>query len=142
MSTTPGTASERVWVENDMATERNQQGEYWIASVEELAEDGSRVIEEIEGQEIAVFHIDGEYYALANYCVHQGGPVCEGGLTGRTGVGEDGWELTFEDEGKIITCPWHHWQFDVTTGKDIACNRYTIPTYDVRVEDGEVYVVR
>jgi len=107
-----------------------------------MENDGDRVIEEIDGQEIAVFRVDGEFYAVANYCVHQGGPLCEGGLTGRTGIGEDGWTWTFEDEGKIITCPWHHWQFDVTTGVNTSSDRYRVPTYEAFVEDGEVYVSR
>jgi nitrite reductase/ring-hydroxylating ferredoxin subunit len=113
-----------------------------IASVDEFTEEGDRIIEEIGGQEIAVFYIDGDYHAVANYCVHQGGPLCEGGLTGRTGVGADGWQWTFQDEGEIITCPWHHWQFDVTTGASVASDRYAVPTYDIQVEDGEIYVLR
>lgn len=116
--------------------------EYRIATVDELENDGDRVIEEIEGQEIAVFRFDGEFFAVANYCVHQGGPLCEGALTGQTGIGEDGWTWTFEDDGKIITCPWHHWQFDVTTGVNTSSDKYRVPTYDVHVKDGEIFVSR
>jgi nitrite reductase/ring-hydroxylating ferredoxin subunit len=117
--------------------------EHEIATVEELSNDGDYVIEEVKGQEIAVFRIEGEYYAVANYCIHQGGPVCEGGeLTGHLDVAENDWDWTYEKEGKIISCPWHAWKFDVTSGKNIADERYSVPTYDVIVRDDTVFVKR
>ena len=113
-----------------------------VATVEELADDGSRVIAEIEGQEIAVFHLDGEYYALANYCVHQGGPLCEGKIRGQMTAGADGWSWEFDEENKVVECPWHGWLFDVTNGRNTANPNDRTPTYDVEVDDGDVLVVR
>lgn len=113
-----------------------------IAAEEELSEDGSRVIAAVDGLEIAVFRIGGELYAAANYCVHQGGPLCEGGLRGRYGVSDGDYEWTYDTTEKNIVCPWHGWKFDLTTGKNINDSRYTVPTYDVEVDDGGVYVVR
>lgn len=115
---------------------------YKVASVDELREEGSRAIADIHGQEIAVFHIDGEYYAVANYCAHQAGPLCQGDLTGHMVGGDDGWEWNYEEKEKAVTCPWHGWKFDVTTGRNIKDERYAAPTYDVEVEDGDVYVLR
>jgi len=112
-----------------------------IANVEEFDGDGDRVIGEVDGLEIAVFRIDGKYYALANYCVHQGGPLCEGELTSRVTVDEDGWERIEEGESTVL-CPWHGWMFDVTTGRSVDDERYAVPTYDVEVEGGDVFVVR
>jgi nitrite reductase/ring-hydroxylating ferredoxin subunit len=54
-------------------------------------------------------------------------------------VSADGWQWTFQDEGEIIICPWHHWQFDVKT---VASDRYAVPTYDLQVEDGEIHLLR
>jgi len=113
-----------------------------VASEEDLPEDGTRVFAEIEGIEIAVFRIEGEYHALANYCVHQGGPLCEGELRGRYGIGEDGWEWTYDPVEKNVLCPWHGWRFDVTTGRSVDHERYATPTFDVEVDDGELYVRR
>lgn len=106
-----------------------------------LAAEGSRVIVEVEGREVAVFNVDGEYHALPNHCIHQGAPLCEGELTGRMTVDDD-WEWVWEDEGTVITCPWHAWKFDVTTGKNVKDDRYRLPQYEVEVEDGTVYVRR
>lgn len=113
-----------------------------VATVEDLSEDGSRAFAELDGIEVAVFRIEGEYYAVANYCVHQGGPLCEGDLRGQYGVGDDGWEWTYDSTEKNVHCPWHGWRFDVTTGRNIDESRYAVPTYDVEVEDGEIFVRR
>jgi len=52
--------------------------------------------------EIAVFNIDGKYYAISNTCQHQGGPLSEGIL---------------DSEKKVVTCPWHAWKYSVIDGK-------------------------
>lgn len=113
-----------------------------VADEDQLSTDGSRVIVDVEGVEIAVVRFDGEYYALANHCIHQGGPLCEGDVTGLTTVGEDGWEWDYDPAQKYVRCPWHGWIFDVTTGENVDADRYVTPTYDVEVEDGELFVVR
>ena len=74
-------------------------------------------------KEVALFLIDGQVYATSNACPHQGGPLAEGQL-----------------EGKIVTCPWHNWTWDVTTGKNSEDPRSTLPTWPCRVEGGKVLV--
>jgi nitrite reductase/ring-hydroxylating ferredoxin subunit len=115
---------------------------YAIADVEEFDGDGSRVIAEVEGQEIAVFRHEGEYYALANFCIHQAGPLCEGALSGSISTDEDGWDWVYDDEERYIVCPWHGWMFDIETGRSPKDERYAVPTYDAVVEHGTVYAVR
>lgn len=115
---------------------------YRVATVEDLATEDSRVIAEVDGQEIAVFRHGGEYHALANYCVHQAGPLCEGALSKRLDVGDDGWTWEYEaNASKNIVCPWHGWTFDISTGENVDDPRYSVPTYDVTVEDGDIYVI-
>ena len=101
-------------------------------------ERGERVFVEVEGREIAVFRTDDGFHALLNYCVHQGGPVCEGLVSGTLGVEDD--ELVYEKAGKVVSCPWHGWEFDVETGTHLADSSYRLPTYEVEVDDGEVYL--
>lgn len=113
------------------------EGEHRIGDVEELDE-ADRVIADVEGREIAVFEVDGEYHGVANYCVHQSGPLCEGELVGTTSRTETSW--TYEDDQRTVVCPWHGWAFDVTTGYNVQDDRYAVPTYDVEVRDGGLYV--
>ncbi len=115
---------------------------YAVADESALVNEGDRAFVDADGVEIAVFNIEGEYHAVANYCVHQGGPLCEGELRGQFGMGEDGWEWTYDDTERTVVCPWHGWKFDLVTGKSVTDERYAAPTYDVEVEDGTVYVCR
>lgn len=113
-----------------------------VAEVSELSEDGDRIIEVVEGTEVAVFLINGEYHAIANYCPHIAGPLCEGKLMGSIKGSKDGSGFDYNEEEKIIVCPWHGWQFDITTGTNNQTSRYAVPTYDVEIENGEIYVMR
>lgn len=122
------------------ATDQETTERYKIATVDEIAEDGSYVVEEIRGREIGVFNADGEYRAIANFCVHQSGPLCEGGLTGRYTVGDDGWEWHYDDSQKVVRCPWHNWGFDLESGINIKDDRYAVPTYEVEVDGDDIYV--
>lgn len=102
---------------------------------------GERVIKEIRGREIAVFNMDGEYHALANYCIHQAGPLCEGNTPYRLEADETG-GLSVDKSGRNVACPWHGWEFDIKSGHNLARpDDYRVPTYDIVVEDDELYVV-
>jgi nitrite reductase/ring-hydroxylating ferredoxin subunit len=72
---------------------------------------------------VALFNVDGAYYALDGICPHQGGPLGKGSLSGR-----------------IVTCPWHGFQFDVVTGQHQTSRSLVHPTFPVKVEDGDVWV--
>lgn len=107
-------------------------------------EPGERHIIETDGGSIGVFNVDGEYYAVANRCAHQGGPVCTGKQQGAleaefTGPGERVREA-FSDDVPAIACPWHGWEYDLRTGAHIGDDDYAIPTFGTVVEDGVVFV--
>ncbi len=112
-----------------------------VAKTADFEHDGDRVFVEIDELEVAVFRIDGEFHAIVNYCPHQGAPLCEGELTGESTVDED-WNWTYDEVERHVRCPWHGWMFDVTTGRSTGSKKYRMPTYDVGVEDGMVYVLR
>jgi len=111
-----------------------------VIEADKLAEN-DHVLIEIEGLEIAVYNTDEGYYAVSNYCVHQGGPICEGPLSGTLVENEQG-ELEYDRENKIVSCPWHGWEFDVTSGEHVCRPSYKLPTFDVEVHDGYIYVRR
>ncbi len=70
-----------------------------VAKTEDLAP-GQGMMIEAGGKKIALFNVDGDYYAIDDTCTHHGGPLSEGELA-----------------GKEVTCPWHGAVFDVTTGE-------------------------
>jgi nitrite reductase/ring-hydroxylating ferredoxin subunit len=85
---------------------------------------GQKKLVRHQGQEFALFHIEGALYAVANACPHSTGPLVEGRLA-----------------GKIVTCPWHGAQFDLSTGE--CCSgpaTKDVATYPVHIKDGTIYV--
>jgi len=93
-----------------------------VAKVSDLAA-GSGMVVDVDGKAVALFNVGGTFYAIDNTCRHQGGPLGEGTL-----------------EGKVVTCPWHVWEYDVTTG-ELAANRdIKVETYAVQVEGDAVKV--
>jgi nitrite reductase/ring-hydroxylating ferredoxin subunit len=86
------------------------------------AGEGLRV--EIDDEPIAIWNVDGEYYATTDTCSHEESSLTEGDL----------W-------GGVIECALHGAQFDVRTGDVLSLPAiFPIATYPVKVEDGEVYL--
>lgn len=95
---------------------------------------GSRRIVEAEGRSIGVFNVHGSYYALRNSCPHQAAPLCLGAVKGMTMPCKPG-EYIWAREGEIVRCPWHGWEFDITTGRSIFNpHKMRVKTYEVTVE--------
>ncbi len=76
-----------------------------------------------EGRIFAVYNVDGEFRVLDGICAHAGGPLGKGILN-----------------GKIVTCPWHGWQFDVTNGQHCLNSLLCQPSYAASVVDGMVTI--
>ena len=94
-----------------------------VARVGEIAEGGRKLVR-IDDSELAVFLLQGEYYALDDVCTHDGGPIAEGAL-----------------EGDVIECPRHGAKFNVKTGAVLALPAISpVPTYAVRIEGDEIQV--
>ena len=99
---------------------------------------GTRRIVEVRGRSIGVFNVDGAYYALRNTCPHQGGPLCQGTLTGTMIPSEPG-NYVYGMKNRVLRCPWHCWEFDITTGKMIFVpDPLRVKTYDVGIEPPSV----
>jgi nitrite reductase/ring-hydroxylating ferredoxin subunit len=106
--------------------------------------EGERLVVELEGREIGVFNVDGEYYAYTNWCAHQAGPCCEGPITGTSKARFDAEslevELSWVKEGEILNCPWHGWEYDVTNGECLSRAGISLVSHPVSVEDGQLVV--
>jgi len=80
---------------------------------------GKRKIVTIKDRSIGVFNVGGRYFSLHNRCPHRGAPLCEGRLVGLLTASEP-YAPALEREGEILRCPWHGWEFDITTGRSIC----------------------
>ena len=74
-----------------------------VAAVEEIPP-GGRLLVELDGVRIAVFNLDGDYYAIEDVCTHDGGPLVEGEIL----------------EGCQVECPRHGARFDIRTGAALS----------------------
>jgi len=114
-------------------------------TVEEIPPGQRKIVVPFRGRAgIGVFNIDGTYHALRNLCPHKLGPLCVGRVSGRVVAAgpPSGYAPNLEiiDEGRIIRCPWHLWEFDITTGVCLVDPHMRVKTYPTAVEDGQVVV--
>lgn len=114
-----------------------------VAAADEIPE-GGRLVAELEGLEIGVFNIEGEYRAYLNWCAHQGAPCCEGTISGKYDATFDPetLETTYEwiREGEFLYCPWHAWEYDLVSGECTTNRAYSLPSFPVREKDGSIVV--
>lgn len=111
-----------------------------VASVDEFAP-GTRVRVRIGSRSIAVFNVDGAYFAIVDRCPHQFAPLSRGRLQGTVICNaETNWETEWVDEGMVVACPGHGMEFDLRTGKAYGY-ALRIATYTVEVDSGEVYLI-
>src|SRR6266404_3047615 len=87
-------------------------------------ESGQARLVEVKGKQIALFNVDGQFFALGNRCTHRGGPLAEGGLSGTK-----------------VTCPLHGATFDVRTGDVVGPPaERAVAQYGVRVTGTNIEV--
>jgi 3-phenylpropionate/trans-cinnamate dioxygenase ferredoxin subunit len=104
-----------------------------VGTVEEIPPGGRKIVE-VAGRSIGVFNVGGEFFALRNSCPHQGGPICQGpisGLVSSTGPGD----YRYDRPGEILRCPWHGWEYDVRTGQSwVDPRKVRVRRYEVSLE--------
>jgi len=94
-----------------------------VAKTDEIAP-GEAKAAEVEGETIAIFNLDGEYYAIDDTCPHALGPLSEG-----------------EIEGGVVICPWHASEFDIKTG-EVLCPPAAqwVRSYKIHVEGDTIKI--
>lgn len=100
-------------------------GEHVVGTTDEI-ESGEGLGVEVNGIEIAVFNIDGEFYAIQNVCQHKDGPMFEGEI---------------DEENCSVFCPWHWWEWDLKTGQSPVDPNKRMRTFDTKVVDDKIHVV-
>ena len=93
-----------------------------VAQIDEVKAGSCKVVT-ANGRELALYNVGGAFHATDNTCPHKGGPLGEGELDGTT-----------------LTCPWHGWQFDITTGQCKHNPAARVATVKVAVQGADVFV--
>jgi nitrite reductase (NADH) small subunit len=97
-------------------------GRVKVAESDELADGKSKIVH-VEGRSLALFRINNEYYAIANACLHRGGPLGEG-----------------EVSGHEVTCPWHGWKFNLVDGSFSMVPTLKVKTFKVSETPEGVFI--
>ena len=78
---------------------------------------------QVDGLTVAIANVGDKFYAVHNTCLHRGGPLGEGEL-----------------KGKVVTCPWHGWQYDVSTGKAAMNPAVAVACFPLEVRGEDIWV--
>jgi len=111
--------------ETDLDKESVSNDEFIEACLLEEIPEKRACIRTISGERVAIFKYDGKISAVSNVCQHQNGPLGEGRII-------DG----------CITCPWHGFQYQPETGASPPPFTEKVPTFNVKIMDGKVFVHR
>ncbi len=84
---------------------------------------GGRLEVEYEDDDVGIFNMDGELYAISDVCTHDDGPLLEGQL-----------------DGECIVCPRHGAKFNIKTGKQTMPAISPVPRYQVKVEGDDILI--
>ena len=94
-----------------------------VAKTNEIEPGQARLVD-VQGKSIALFNVEGQFFALDNTCTHTGGPLAEGEISGHE-----------------VTCPWHGARFDVWTGKVVGPPaQHAVARGGVRVTERDIEV--
>ena len=118
--------------------------EQYVGKVGEF-KDGDRRIIFVGDNEIGVFRHEGQFFAYSNFCLHQGGPACEGltiaKVEERLRPDKTSQGLYFSDTEMHFVCPWHGMEYDMKTGECISDRKMKLKKFQVLEKGDEVYVV-
>jgi nitrite reductase/ring-hydroxylating ferredoxin subunit len=95
-----------------------------VGRVEDVPEGRGATVELKDGTELALYNVEGRFYAVENFCPHRGAPLADGNLCGAT-----------------IECDWHGWRFDLLTGHCLGRPAERLEAYEVRIEDGWIKIL-
>jgi len=94
-----------------------------VAQTSDLSPGTGKVVQ-ADGRNLALFNVEGTFFAIDNTCTHRGGPLGEGELSGDT-----------------VECPWHGAHFNVKTGAVARPPAPAgVPSFPVHLEGNDVFV--
>jgi len=93
-----------------------------VAQISDLAP-GEKMLVEYDDDDVGLFNIDGEFYAISDVCTHDNGPLVEGEL-----------------DGDCIICPRHGARFNVKTGRQTMPAILPVPLYEVKIEGDDILI--
>ena len=110
-----------------------------IGEPEDFIEGTFRIVR-IAGRELGIIRWRDRLYALRNACPHQGGPICAGVVGPRLDSPSGTARLIADESRPVVSCPWHGWEFELSTGQPLAPPGPALKTYPTHIRNGRVMV--
>jgi nitrite reductase/ring-hydroxylating ferredoxin subunit len=95
-----------------------------VGRVSDVPSGRGATVELSDGSQVALYNIEGCFYAIENFCPHRGAPLADGRLCGNT-----------------VTCDLHNWRFDVITGACLGRMEASVETYPVTIENEMIKIL-
>lgn len=95
-----------------------------VADISEVPA-GCGALVQVNGRSIALFNVNGTFYALDNTCVHRGGPLADG---------------LIDPKACTVQCPWHGWTYSLTDGVSPVNEMAKVEKFEVKVEGNDVKI--
>jgi len=102
--------------------------------------DGAHRVQLEDGRGLVVVRWQERWWALRDRCPHQGARLSGGVVSGRVPPCLPGEQITVIDDEPVLVCPWHGWEYDVATGRCLHDPEIRVRAYQVKVEEGRVWV--
>jgi len=110
----------------------------WVCTEQELKEAGRKLVD-VDGKAVALFSTVAGIFAISNRCPHHAAPLVFSRVSGEV-TSEGPGKFGYDKDQRIIACPWHRREIDLDTGEFLADKKMCVPTYPVKIENGEILV--
>lgn len=103
-------------------------------------EDGVFSIFDVAKFSIGVLKLNSNFYAILNYCPHAGAELCKGKLRQKT-VYSDKHGVEYSRNEKVLSCPWHGWEFNIKNGAtDFGVRSKPARVFSTKIMNDHIYI--
>jgi nitrite reductase/ring-hydroxylating ferredoxin subunit len=106
--------------------------------LDEAPAEGSVRMLDVGGHRVGLYRVEDTLYALADRCPHRGAPLCSGRVA--TPVETRAGALALGKPRSIVRCPWHKWEYEISTGRCLVDERLRVRTYAVELDGDQIVV--
>lgn len=85
---------------------------------------GTAIEKRIMARRVAVFNVGGKLYGIESDCKHMKASLQKGKV-----------------QNEVVTCPWHHWQYDLKSGQCLTVDKFKLKTYPVEIDGDDVFLI-
>ncbi len=102
--------------------------------------EGTPTMVSLGRREIGILRYGDSFHAVLNFCPHAGAPIARGRVEAIVLGNEPGALPDCDHDRPVLKCPWHHWEFDLTSGASVCPIKPRIKMFPLKVENGDIWI--